>query len=100
MLVPLSRTMLTRFAADPGTIRLTMLPASTLKRENELKAFAPRCVPVVTAVTLPWIARPVAVRPSGTICCAVALADASAAHTATAHGDSRGDACNTGWCCL
>lgn len=90
MSVRSSRTRLTRFAAAVGTCRLTTLPASTPKRENELNAFAPAIVAVVIWVRWPWTERLVAVRPSGTICCACAPpAERSAAHTAAAQGFGR-----------
>ena len=43
-----SRTILIRFAAEEGTIRLTVLPAPTLKALKELKALLPLIVLVLT----------------------------------------------------
>ena len=63
-----SRTMLIRFVAPVGTTRLAVLPASTLKRLNELKALAPVTVVVVTLTALAeGCANCVCVRPSITM---------------------------------
>ena len=59
-----SRTRLMRFLLASGTCRLVVLPAPTLNCENELKAFWPAIVLVVTLVTLPFVVTVVAVRPS------------------------------------
>ena len=50
-----------------GNCRFTVSPLAMLKRENELKALAPRTVAVVMSLTAPWVLMRVSVRPSGTM---------------------------------
>src|SRR5690606_28959579 len=64
----------------------------TLNRENELKALPPLRVAVETSVTLPLMSSRVAVRPSGTICCAgacVVTTSSAAQPSATVPRDRR-----------
>ncbi len=56
-----SCTRLTRLLALPGTLRLTVLPALTLKLPNELKPVLPRTVVVEMSVTVPLVVMVVAV---------------------------------------
>src|SRR4051812_45761539 len=95
MVVWLSRTMLMRFVAVPGTCRLTVLPCPTLKCEKELNAFAPRSVDVLILVVAPFICTLVSVRPSGTMTLATgppakAAPPFSASNNAAAIGCRRG----------
>src|ERR1700683_5212410 len=56
-------TILTRFLAEPGTTRLTVLPRPSRNWENELKALPPLMVEVVIVVVRPETPIIVAVRP-------------------------------------
>src|SRR5258708_25859673 len=56
---------LMRLLVPFGRMRLPVAPPPIRNCENELNAFGPDTVPVVTVLTFPFVVTEVAVRPSG-----------------------------------